>query len=146
MVSKHATKAIAEYFKIPPDIRRRASQATWDLYYGPGCDEGEEEHPYPGFNEACAVVARWCNDTLHELWYDSMSGAVCDRKPEGYSEECCECAGSGAADHDDPDDGPCPVCDGEGERWVEPEWEDYYHFEVKAVKRALFDKELGTYI
>lgn len=147
-----AQKAIAAHFTVPPEVRQQARYANYDLYYGPvnGGDDDEEGEPYHGFETATAMVGEWCNDNLHDVWYDTQSGFVSDREPEGYREQCCACGGTGNDpdfdDDEDAEDGDCTRCDGSGVEWVEPTWEDYMHFEVADVKRALFDTELVSYI
>lgn len=149
MIAKDAEKAIAAHFAVPPNVQRMADRATFDLYFGPiGTEQDyEADEPYPGFSEACEVVTDWCDENLSEVWYDSDSGFVSDREPEGYQEECTDCAGSGeACFHDADSDEECATCAGSGEEWFEPTWEYYYHFEVRDVKRALFDRELCAHI
>lgn len=132
-IAKEMDEAIEMHFEVPADIRRQASMAAWDLHFGPTGggleDEGEDESPiYLGFTEACALVSEWCDENLSEVWYDIQSGEVLESEPKG------------SYDKEDVDEETGDA------RWVEPNWEDYFHAELCDVKRALFNKELVDHI
>lgn len=131
-ITELMNQAIRDHFEIPGDVIRQASLASWDLHYGPSGggleDEDENGEPvYLGFTEACSKVSEWCDDNLSEVWYDIQSGEVLLSEPKGYYD---------GEDIDDNGNSP----------WVEPDWEDFIHFELDDVKRVVFDKELAAHI
>jgi len=115
-IEDEADKDIEAYFdkKVPPDIQRLINQATTDLYTGP-----LEEEDYPGFQTASAKIQEWVDNELSEVWYDTQSGYVSEEKPKGYEDE---------------DSG----------EWVEPFWEDYYHYDKKHVVQLVLGNELAN--
>lgn len=142
-----AEKVVDAYFtaQMPEEILRLTNQANFDLYNGPITDDPE----WPGFVSATDMVSEWVSANLCEVWVDTSCDAVYTREPEGDWEPCYECGGTGTVDHDDDEDGDgdeCPICRGSGERWVEPNWEDYYHFKLRDVKCIVFGSELAAHI
>ncbi|MCI0560917.1 MAG: hypothetical protein MN733_20725 [Nitrososphaera sp.] len=121
-----ATTAVDQHFTnmMTPDILQLTNLANYDLYHGPlGPDD---DQPWPGFAKATTQLSDWAEDNLCEVWYDTQSGEVLLSEPEGhYDEDCVDEAGE--------------------HQWVEPLWDDYYHFDYSEVKRAVFGKELAQY-
>lgn len=124
-----AEDIVGRHFRdqMPPDIRRLYHLAYWDLYNGPITEVDDDSESWPGFVTATALLGRWAEDNLSEVWYDTQTNEVLLSEPKGFYDE------------DSVDDETGEAC------WVEPYWEDFINFKLADVKRAVFGKELADY-
>ena len=121
-----AYKAVKEYFveTMPKPVHRALGAALRNLYDGPSGSG-------MGFESALRVLTEWWNSTEQEIWYESWSGEILTSEPKPYKISC---------DEEDPD------CDANGERTIEPNLDDYTHFDSSAVKTIVFGRELAPFI
>lgn len=112
-IQREIRRELHRRYEMPPRIAFLYNTLFYDLYHGP-VPEGEDfdGRPYPGFTSGLDELSNWFNRNVpSEIWYDSDSGEVFEREPEGYEDE--------------------------GE-WIEPFWESIYH--VDDTRRAMFGK------
>lgn len=131
---------IKENVKIPDNVKRMASLASWDLWYGPltYCETCGADHlddcecgdlKYPGFEAACAIVSEWADENIESLYVEDYSDYVLTKEPQGRWEN---------SEGDE-----CDKFD-EDAHYVEPE--QYYFFERSDILKIIFDKELISYL
>ena len=97
---------------IGPAICDLATLANYDLHYGPTGSDAD----YPGFMSAIAEITAALDAAgISDLWVEGEY--VTDREPQGFW-------------HDDPQ--------GEQDEWIEPEWDEIYHYRKRDVLKATF--------
>lgn len=120
-MTKDIDNYVREHFKekIAP-IQQLINCANFDLYFGPypANEPIDSEFIYPGFPDAIHQINSAIDD-IGEVWVDYQCGYVTDKEPKGEE------------------------INGE---WIEPCWEDWYHYERKDVLRVLIGKELHKYL
>jgi hypothetical protein len=102
--------------RMPQRIKDVIGAANSSLHFGGGDALCELEL---GFESAMEELFTWWDEQPHEVWLDTQCEEVCDKAPEGYTDD-----------------------DGE---YVEPMWEDFIQYELREIKRAVFG-ELGEYV
>ncbi len=120
-----AKAAVRKHFRDLMDedeeVKAARTFASYDLWHGPMTADQAEAEGYPAdwdFETATEILTDWWGSNGGEVWFDSQSGYVETREPQGYDD------------------------DGE---WIEPIWEDYVHVEGQDAKRAVFG-ELAEYL
>lgn len=73
------------------------------------------------------------------IYYDSDAGCISTSAPEGYSETCDACEGTG-----DDDGETCDTCGGSGDVWVEPSTEGVYEIDYRDAVAMVLGKELAN--
>lgn len=130
---KKINKLVSEHFEkdMPERIRRLASIATMDLYFGPypPDHEFEGEFDWPGFCGAVDEIKPWIESNIpSDLWVDLDCECVMTKEPEGYFE---------MQESDNPEDNSLI------EVYIEPFLECIYHLHsFKEVTSCIFNKEL----
>ena len=117
---KRANKAIRESYAdlLTPEIERLISLATFDLFFGPIGPTDDDGKEWPGFSRSTEILA----DALNPIAF--------------YWNAECEYGTSTEPDWSATDD--------EGMLFENPE--DWYEFEARDVKRAIFGDELSKYL
>lgn len=105
-------------FPVPENINQIRNIAWADLMYGPYGAQNIEGCDYPGFDKALDALQSWCDQNVFEVWADG--DFLYTSEPEGYEDETGE--------------------------YIEPFWEEIYHYERKDVIVALFGKEVAEYL
>ena len=126
--------AIYKHFrgKMSERIKGLIHAANDDLYFGPITECNACGAKYTGFSSAVDEIHSWCQDNIHEVWYDSDCGEILDKEPE-MTATCCSCDGNGCLEC-----GNCGIMD------VYNEF--VHHFDVLHIKRIVFGKELAQYV
>lgn len=107
----------AQTKEFPQRIKRLMNSANFDLYHGPDVEDDD----YPGFVVACKELRQFFDDVACELWIDVDSGEVMTSEPRAYAENF-----------------------GDGDEWIEPNWETIYHVERREVLNAFLGSELAA--
>lgn len=118
--------ANGQYRVLPEVARKDIRRANWDLFNGPGYDEGATRF---NFTAACARISAALAD-ISDVWVDIQSGEVIAQEPDWeatYEHEFME-----------EEAGSC--------NWPAYHPEDYVHFERSQVIAAIVGKELAKYI
>jgi len=119
---------------LEPEIRRLIVQANWDLFYGPGCPDADDDRSaYPGFETAMDQITRALDDVPSVLYVNTDAECWTETAPETV-ETCWECNG------ETPDE-PCAVCRGDGV--IETSYPDTYQVDRSTLVRALLGSELA---
>ncbi|MCI0560310.1 MAG: hypothetical protein MN733_17630 [Nitrososphaera sp.] len=136
-----AEKAIATHLTqtLTKRQRKAISVCNADLYFGPYYSKSGRSR----WEIWAPVLDDIVNDLPRELWYDEQFGEVLEREPEGMEIDCMECMGDNVLPQEDE---PCPTCRSTGVEWQEPFWADFYRFDTRAIKRAVFGTELASYV
>lgn len=119
-----AEEAIRKHFLalMPAAVKQQLAGANMDLYGGPlskADARAEGIRGWKGFSHAAREIKSWGEDNLERVWYDQNAGIVETSEPQGFED------------------------DGE---WVEPFLEDYFEYDLRAVKRIVFGSELAQHI
>jgi hypothetical protein len=136
--TKQAWRKQWEEENLDTDVRRLINQATFDLWYGPGVGDDDNDAPrYPGFGPACDQIKAALASLPSTLYlFDDWEGWS-ETEPEAHP--CDECGGT-AIDSEDAED-RCPYC---VRGSVEPD--PYYALDRSEVVRIIVGKELAEYI
>ncbi len=106
---------------MPSNIKFYFNAANNDLYNGPRNSYEDDPFPYQGFIHAVKIVRDWADSELpSEIWVDMDCGQVIEEIPEWETDE-------------------------NGEP-IEVYQENVYHFESGDIRRAIFGKELASYL
>jgi hypothetical protein len=125
-------KYLLEKFPMNKDTLRLRNVANYDLYFGlvgdcvdepAGIDDG---WIYPGFSSACDTLRAYADELPSELWVDVDCDCVMENEPE---EE----------DSGETDENGEPI-------YYEPVWESIYHYDRRDILRAIFGRELPSYL
>lgn len=128
MKDKEILAILREAVPMTEVQRRMATLLYWDLYYGPltYCETCGVDHlddctcgdlKYPGFVMALDILAEV--EIPGDLWIDTFAGCVETREPEGFYD---------------------------GDEYIEPNYEDYWHLDAKEIKRRIFGKEVADHL
>ncbi len=114
---------IAAHFTLPANIEFYSNAANSDLYNGPRDSYEDDPFPYLGFSHAVKIVGDWADRELpSEIWVDMDCGEVINGCPEeGYTNE-------------------------ETGEYIENCLDHIYHSESRDILRAIFGKELASYL
>lgn len=126
-IESQANDAIEKYVYSMLTKRQRIAinVCNSDLYHGPFYGAGGQWRYATWLPIAESVL----DSIPNELWYDIQSGQVLESEPQGWFEN---------------EDGDI-LENGEDDQYIEPFWEDYYHFKTTSIKKIIYG-ELANYI
>jgi hypothetical protein len=161
IVMKGYERSLEQWAKVWKDehlteeVRRLITLAKYDLNFGPvgdgafgdpAADPDSDWAGYLGFSRSCELIAQALEDLPSQLYVNNEYEDWSETEPD-FTEECCECDGTGEYASDDEDvetSVECDNCNGEGE--VDLPQDEWYLIERQDLRKAIVGKSLEEYL